>query len=683
MARGKLGIITGAAVLGLFAVFTTVNPAVAQTVSDEEVGGVDNLAPGPVSYLELAIDQEAFSVSLSWILSDDDFVRQVPTGDLTSGGTFVNTNDVATYSVKRSDGGGDFVVVGEAEALSGEFTDDSPESGITYVYCVSAVDASDNESADVCSEEVSLGPAGEAEVETPEETEIVVQVILTFETEVDLEDEGEVETFIENIIALLARLLGIDPSRLANVQLTEGSVIVTFDILPEDGSVDAPTPAEAVAELKRVVAEEPEQFDSVGPVLNLENLNAGASGFGVVAPDEVVSESFTVANTSSDPKAILVVSIAVDGNGFSASTDRLSLASGESGSFDVSFSAADVNNLNGTYTGTLAIATNDANNGLTFINLNAAIEAGSDPGTISVPSAINFGPSTLGETKTRILTIGNSGDVDLEVGLELSAGGDVFAISSTSETVAGGGSVDVEVTYTPTEEVTSNGSITVTSNDLSNPETTVSLSGAGTTERGLFDDDGNVIQGDFDGSADVDFQDFFAFAENFGRVSGDVDFDATFDLDNLGSVDFQDFFIFAENFGKSGTYIGATGFGAILTGSQQVPPVVSSASGSGSFTLSADESELSFSVSFSGLGSAFTVAHIHAGAAGEGGSPVRGFDGATEIVLDGNGGGTINGIWNGASLADNLDALKSGGLYANIHSADNPSGEIRGQVIAQ
>lgn len=561
MARGKLGIVTGAAVLGLFAVFTTVNPAVAQTISDEEVGGVDNLAPGPVAGLELAIDQEAFSVSLSWILSDDDFVRQVPTGgDLTSGGTFANANDVATYSVKRSDGGGDFVVVGEAEALNGEFTDDSPESGITYVYCVSAVDASGNESADVCSEEISLGPAGEAYVETLPEANLNVQVILTFDTTVDVEDPEEVTTFIEDIIALLAQLLGIDPSRLANVTLTQGSAIVTFDILPEEGGVSEPTPEEAVAELERVVAEEPEQFDSIGPVLNLENLDAGDLGFGVVAPDEVVSESFTVANTSSDPEAILVVSIAVDGNGFSASTDRLSLASGESGSFDVSFSAADVNNLNGTYTSTLKIATNDTNNKFYIYYLNAAIEAGSDPGTILVPSAINFGPSTLGETNTRILTIGNSGDVDLEVGLELSAGGDVFAISSTSETVAGGGSVDVEVTYTPTEEVTSTGSITVTSNDLSNPETTASLSGTGTTARLLVDPiTGEVVRGDFDGSAGVDFQDFFAFAENFGRGSGDVDFDATFDLDNSGAVDFQDFFIFAENFGKSGTYIDATG----------------------------------------------------------------------------------------------------------------------------
>jgi len=47
----------------------------------------------------------------------------------------------------------------------------------------------------------------------------------------------------------------------------------------------------------------------------------------------------------------------------------------------------------------------------------------------------------------------------------------------------------------------------------------------------------------------VDFDDFFAFVENFGLTSEDPGFDPIFDLDGDGTVDFDDFFVFVENFG--------------------------------------------------------------------------------------------------------------------------------------
>ena len=49
---------------------------------------------------------------------------------------------------------------------------------------------------------------------------------------------------------------------------------------------------------------------------------------------------------------------------------------------------------------------------------------------------------------------------------------------------------------------------------------------------------------DFDGDGEVDFDDFFLFAEAFGGA------DPRFDLDASGSVDFADFFLFAESFGQ-------------------------------------------------------------------------------------------------------------------------------------
>ena len=57
---------------------------------------------------------------------------------------------------------------------------------------------------------------------------------------------------------------------------------------------------------------------------------------------------------------------------------------------------------------------------------------------------------------------------------------------------------------------------------------------------------------DFDGDGRVDFDDFFWFAERFGRSSGQPGFDPLFDLDGDGSIGLEDFFRFAERFGEAG-----------------------------------------------------------------------------------------------------------------------------------
>ena len=58
------------------------------------------------------------------------------------------------------------------------------------------------------------------------------------------------------------------------------------------------------------------------------------------------------------------------------------------------------------------------------------------------------------------------------------------------------------------------------------------------------------VAADFNGDGSVDFSDFIAFAQNFGRSEGDANFDARFDLSGDGSVDFSDFIAFAQQFGQ-------------------------------------------------------------------------------------------------------------------------------------
>ena len=106
-----------------------------------------------------------------------------------------------------------------------------------------------------------------------------------------------------------------------------------------------------------------------------------------------------------------------------------------------------------------------------------------------------------------------------------------------------------------------------------------------------------------------------------------------------------------------------------LGGDQEVPPVTTSATGSGTITINDDKS-VSGSVTTSGVDG--VAAHIHNGAPGKNG-PV--------IVPMSK---TADNTWSvgaGAKLTDAQYAdFKAGNLYVNVHSAANKGGEIRGQL---
>jgi CHRD domain len=106
-----------------------------------------------------------------------------------------------------------------------------------------------------------------------------------------------------------------------------------------------------------------------------------------------------------------------------------------------------------------------------------------------------------------------------------------------------------------------------------------------------------------------------------------------------------------------------------LSGANEVPPVTTAASGTGTITVAADGS-VSGSVKVTGV--AATMAHIHVGAAGKNG-PVL-------IPLT----QTAPGEWSvpaGAMLnAEQMKSYKAGELYVNVHSEANKGGEVRAQI---
>ena len=107
----------------------------------------------------------------------------------------------------------------------------------------------------------------------------------------------------------------------------------------------------------------------------------------------------------------------------------------------------------------------------------------------------------------------------------------------------------------------------------------------------------------------------------------------------------------------------------MLSGSQEVPAVTTSASGSGTITVG-DDQAISGSVTTTGV--AGTAAHIHMAAAGQNG-PV-----AIPLTKSGDSGWAVPA---GTKLTDaQFAAFKAGTLYVNVHSDTNKGGEIRGQI---
>jgi hypothetical protein len=118
-----------------------------------------------------------------------------------------------------------------------------------------------------------------------------------------------------------------------------------------------------------------------------------------------------------------------------------------------------------------------------------------------------------------------------------------------------------------------------------------------------------------------------------------------------------------------------------LDGAQQVPPVTTTAGGTGVFVLSADRTTINYWLTYRGLSGTLSAGgHIHSGVAGTNGGIVKG------IALSGDpASASIAGQWKTSDGTEPLtsalvDSLIAGKLYANFHTTANPGGEIRGQL---
>jgi CHRD domain len=122
-----------------------------------------------------------------------------------------------------------------------------------------------------------------------------------------------------------------------------------------------------------------------------------------------------------------------------------------------------------------------------------------------------------------------------------------------------------------------------------------------------------------------------------------------------------------------GARLPADTFTATLSGSSEVPPMQSSATGTATVTL--DGNKLTYKIEVKNLDNP-TMAHIHKGAPGTDGAPIVPlWKGAKSIGFTGVlAEGTVT------VTSDVAAAIRSGDTYVNVHTKQHPAGELRGQL---
>jgi hypothetical protein len=135
-------------------------------------------------------------------------------------------------------------------------------------------------------------------------------------------------------------------------------------------------------------------------------------------------------------------------------------------------------------------------------------------------------------------------------------------------------------------------------------------------------------------------------------------------------------------------------FTAILSGSNEVPPVTTAASGIANFQIYpvGHQETLIYQLYLKNI-SGVTGAHIHKGKQGENGPVVADLFGTPSTGAYINT-GKIKGLLTGGTLYESkltgplagntidilVNMIRSGDAYVNVHTTQNQNGEVRGQI---
>lgn len=135
-------------------------------------------------------------------------------------------------------------------------------------------------------------------------------------------------------------------------------------------------------------------------------------------------------------------------------------------------------------------------------------------------------------------------------------------------------------------------------------------------------------------------------------------------------------------------------FAANLTGRQEVPPVNTDANGIAKFAANRSRTRIKFEMEVNDIRN-FVQAHIHAGARGVNGPVLVFLFGADLLTLEEQNGistrrGVVRGVITNDDIVENdvgvkcvadlIRLMEREKAYVNVHTEQNPAGEIRGQI---
>lgn len=122
----------------------------------------------------------------------------------------------------------------------------------------------------------------------------------------------------------------------------------------------------------------------------------------------------------------------------------------------------------------------------------------------------------------------------------------------------------------------------------------------------------------------------------------------------------------------------AMALSARLAGASEVPPVATAATGSVEASLAPGSQLLRWTVSYTGLSGPLTGAHFH-------GPAMPGQNAGVVVPITGAMGTPMGSPLSGSATlsASQVADLTAGKWYVNLHTAQHPNGEIRGQVSAR